>query len=72
MRSARRSVDNLRKEGDGAKTSVRIPRGTKLIVCIPGCPLRSWTEFLKEPPRATLAIVEAPVVYAVIGKYLEG
>jgi hypothetical protein len=28
-------------------------------------PLRTWPEFLREPPRATLAIVEAPVVYAV-------
>jgi hypothetical protein len=28
-------------------------------------PLRIWTEFLREPPRATLAVVEAPVVYAV-------
>jgi hypothetical protein len=28
-------------------------------------PLRIWTVFLREPPRATLAVVEAPVVYAV-------
>jgi hypothetical protein len=46
------------------RTSVRIPRGKK-IVCVPGCPLRTWTEFLREPPRATMAIVEAPVVYTV-------
>ena len=47
------------------RTSVRIPRGTKEIVCVPGCPMRTWTEFLRELLRATLAIVEAPVVYAV-------
>jgi hypothetical protein len=28
-------------------------------------PLRTWTESLREPPRATLAIGEAPVAYAV-------
>jgi hypothetical protein len=32
-----------------------------VIVCIPGCPSRIWMEFL----RAALAMVEAPVVYAV-------
>ena len=47
------------------RTSVRIPRGTKEIVCVPGCPLRTWTRFLRVPLRATLGTVEAPVVYAV-------
>jgi hypothetical protein len=48
------------------RTSVRIPRGTKEIVCVPGCLLRTWMGFLREPLRATLATVEAPVVYAAI------
>jgi hypothetical protein len=47
------------------RTSVRIPRGTKEIVCVPGCPMSTGTEFLRELLRVTLAIVEAPVVYAV-------
>jgi hypothetical protein len=47
------------------RTSVRIPRGTREIVCVPVCPLRTWTGFLREPLRATLATVEAPVVCAV-------
>lgn len=47
------------------QTSVRVPRGQKRSCAHQAAPLRTWTEFLREPPRATLAIAEAPVVYAV-------
>jgi hypothetical protein len=34
-------------------------------VCVPGRPLRTWTEFLRELLRVTLAIVEAPVIHVI-------
>jgi len=45
------------------RTSVTIPR--RRLCAYQAAPLRTWTEFLREPPIATLATVEAPVVYAV-------
>jgi hypothetical protein len=44
------------------RTSVRIPQGTKEIVCVPGC---SFAYVAGVSERAALAIIEAPVVYAV-------
>jgi hypothetical protein len=35
-----------------------------ILCAYQAAPLRTWTEFLREPPRAALAIVEAPLVYA--------
>jgi hypothetical protein len=54
----------LRGEGVGANISEDSTQQNKLCA-YQAAPLRTWAEYLREPLRVTLAIVEALVVYAV-------
>jgi hypothetical protein len=44
---------------------MRIPWGTKVIVCVPCCPFGYFCGVSERAAQTTLAIVEPPVVYGI-------